>query len=169
MARSQAAGRPRATEEPDQALLGRLYPVLRRFAAVVAPIELSPDDLLQQALLLALRRQALAGYSDPEAYLKKTMLNLASNERRRLGRQRKALSRIPLVNQAQATSYPSDLSDLLRLPPVSRAVLYLAEVEDHSYSEIARLLGVSEVRARATASRARRKLRLEVGEEVHNG
>jgi hypothetical protein len=38
-------------EEPVEVLLVRLYPTLRRFAAVVAPPEVAPDDLVHDALV----------------------------------------------------------------------------------------------------------------------
>ena len=81
---------PRADTTDDE-IFRALYPQLRRFAAVVAPIEEEPDDLLQDALVETLRRHRLADLASPQAYLRRTMVNLASNHRRRLAARRRAL------------------------------------------------------------------------------
>jgi DNA-directed RNA polymerase specialized sigma24 family protein len=54
------------------------------------------------------------------------------------------------------------MADLLRLEPEARGLLYMIEVEGHSYADAAAVLGISEEAARARATRARRKLRAEV-------
>lgn len=143
----------------ERELLVRLYPTLRRFAAVVGPIEIDPDDLVQDAVVGALGRRRLDDYSDLGAYLRRSIVSLAANERRRFGRRRRALSRLAPPVNGQVASYPSDLPDLVALAPESRAVLYLAEVEGWSYLEIATLLGTTEDAARTRASRARAQLR----------
>lgn len=77
----------------DEAVFAGLYPELRRFAAVASPVELDPDDLVQDALERTLRRQSLASLANPKAYLFRVMLNLASNQRRGLMRGRLPVSR----------------------------------------------------------------------------
>jgi DNA-directed RNA polymerase specialized sigma24 family protein len=145
--------------QADGQLVAELYGRLRRFAAVVAPREMEPDDLLQEALARALRLRPLHSFEDPGAYLRRTMLNLAANARRRSGRHQRALARLARSGEPTVASYPSDLVLLGSLPPEVRAVLYLAEVEGWTYSEIARLVGCTEAAARARACRARRALR----------
>lgn len=145
-------------DRTDDALFSSLYPGLRRFAAVTAPSDLDPDDLLQEALAQTLRRQPLHALDHPAAYLRRTMVNLASNHRRSQARRRQADHRMEAVGVEQAR-YPSDLDDLDRLGPDERAALYLAEVERVPFREIAEALGCSEAAARARASRARRRLR----------
>ena len=46
--------------------------------------------------------------------------------------------------------------------PDARALLYMIEIEGHSYAEAATVLGITEEAARARAIRARRRLRAEV-------
>ena len=118
--RSGSRGRsPSGLPSADESLALELYPGLRRFAAVVAPAEVAPDDLVQEALVAVLRRGALSDLEDPGAYLRRTMLNLASNHRRRFGRARRALVRLRGGESAVAAdAYPSDLADLTRLTPV---------------------------------------------------
>src|SRR5205823_4802816 len=77
--------------EDDAAVFERLYPALRRFAAATGPIETDPDDLVQEAVSRVLRRHALTDLDDPGAYLRRTIANLASNERRGFARWRVAV------------------------------------------------------------------------------
>lgn len=147
----------------DAELFEELYPGLRRFAAVTAPRETDPDDLVQEAVARVLRRHPLSELDDPGAYLRRTIVNLASNQRRSFARWRIAVGRLGRTEEeGRAAEYDSDLADLLRVPPEGRAVLYLVEVEGRSYAETAALLGISEEAARARAVRARRRLRLDL-------
>jgi DNA-directed RNA polymerase specialized sigma24 family protein len=151
----------------DDELFGRLYPALRRFAAVVAPPETDPDDLVQEAVGRALRRGPLTALDNPGGYLRRAIVNLAANERRRLGRWRRARHRVTPGEGAlgESASYPSDVADLLRLPPATRAALWLVDVEGRSFDEVAELLGSTADALRARASRARRALRQTITEE----
>ncbi len=152
-----------AVEEPalgsasEDEVFSRVYPALRRFAAVTAP-DADPDDLVQEAVARTLRRHALADLDHPEAYLRRAIVHLASNRRRGLARRRTAIARL-VPAESELPSYSSDLADLLRLPPVARALLWLVEVEGCKYGEAAAQLGISSEAARQRASRARRELR----------
>lgn len=146
----------------DAELFEELYPGLRRFAAAVGPIEVDPDDLVQEAVARTLRQHKLTELDEPAAYLRRTIANLASNQRRGFARWRTAMNRVSRSEEGKSAEYDSDLADLLRVPPDQRAVLYLVEVEDRSYAEVAQLLGITEEAARARASRARRQLRIDL-------
>jgi DNA-directed RNA polymerase specialized sigma24 family protein len=153
--------------EEDRELIRDLYPSLCRFAAIVGSPETEPEDLVQESLYRALRRGTLTGLEHPTAYLRRSILNLVANERRGLLRLRGALSR--LNPQAGGDDcYPSDVGDLLNLPPQARAVMFLREVEGRSFAEIAEAVGCRESTARATAARARRKLHQILSEEVRD-
>ena len=65
--------------------------------------------------------------------------------------------------------YPSDLTDLLHVPPRERAVLYLSEVEGYRYAETGAMLSCSEAAARKRALRARRRLHAVLVGEVTDG
>lgn len=151
----------------DRDLIRDLYPSLRRFAAIVAPPEIEPDDLVQESLYRALRVGPLDRLTHPKAYLRRAIINALSNHRRRAGRQRAALARL-VPDRAHYDTYPTDVADLLRLPPKARAVLYLRVIEDSSYAEIGAVLGCREVTARAMVSRARRRLKDLLSEEARN-
>jgi RNA polymerase sigma-70 factor (ECF subfamily) len=161
---------PEVTQQDDGSrVFSDLYASLRRFAAVVAPVEVDPDDLLQEAVERALRHKPLTEFDDPGAYLRRTMLNLASKHRRRFAISRRAMLRFGTDSATATDAYPSDVSDLLQLPPAERAVLYLSEVEGYRYAEIGRMLGCSESAARKRALRGRRRLYVAVAGEVHGG
>lgn len=151
----------------DQALIRELYPPLRRFASVVGPAEIDPDDLVQEALLKALERGSLNELDHPGAYLRRTVFNLASNQRRLLGRRRRALVRLA-SGETYVPAYPSDVQELLRLAPKARASLYLSSIEGRTFAEVADLLGCSEASARMAASRGRHKLRRVLSEEENS-
>lgn len=155
--------------DEESRLFAELYGPLRRFAAVVGPIEMDPDDLLQEAVARVLRRHHLTDLDEPGAYLRKTMVNLASNQRRSFARERRALVKFGASTRSTGDKYPSDVDDLLGLPPQERAVLYLSEIEGYRYAEIGRLLGCSEAAARKRAMRARRRLYTQVLGEVTDG
>lgn len=146
----------------ERQTFARLYPQLRRFAAAAAAVDIDPDDLVQTALAQALSGGPLSRFDSPEAYLRRAIVNLASNERRRLGRRRRTMARYTTGwSEHTADTYPSDLTELSSLSPSTRALLYLREVEGRGYDEIATMLGVTAASARATASRALRRLRAE--------
>lgn len=143
------------------------YASLRRFAAVTGADDLDPDDLLQEALARTLRLGPLHRLEHPAAYLRRTIVHLALNHNRSKGRERRALHRLDhLATDATRDDYPSDLTDLDRLSPQDRVVLYLTEVERRPADEVAATLGVRPVTVRARASRARRRLRAVLKEEA---
>lgn len=154
------------TSPPDEDVFRPLYPAMRRFAAVAAPVDVEPEDLLQDALVQTLRRHKLGDLDDPASYLRKAMLNLASNHRRRSGTRWRALQFLAGSSATVEESYPSDLSELSWLSPRQRAVLYLSEVEGYPFASVAQMVGCSEPAARMSASRARRRLREALSGEV---
>jgi len=141
--------------------LAELYVPLRRFAAVVGSPGWEPDDLVQEAFVRAMRVRPLSEYENLGAYLRRVMLSLAINQRRRASIGRRVLERwLGGRSDAVEPTYPSDLADLLRLSPDARAVLWLVDVEGLPFREVAAIVDCSEETARARAVRARRVLRL---------
>jgi RNA polymerase sigma factor (sigma-70 family) len=152
--------------ERDDEVFARLYPALRRFAAVVRPPEEDADDLVQEALVRALAVRPLCEYDDPGAYLRTAIVRIASNHRRRLGRRQRAYVRSADAIGARNAPYPSDLDDLRRLGVRDRAVLYLVLIEGLPYAAVASTLGCTEQAARMRASRALRRLRSDLEAEI---
>jgi RNA polymerase sigma-70 factor (ECF subfamily) len=149
--------------ETDAERFRLLYPALRRLAAVAAPSDLDPDDLLQEAVTRVLARGGLADLDHPLAYLRRTIVHVASNHNRSRGRERRALDRVAGADRASAGGreavYPSDLAELDLLDPVDRTAVYLADVERLPVAEVAEAIGASTVATRARLSRARRRVR----------
>ncbi|HZP29695.1 MAG TPA: sigma-70 family RNA polymerase sigma factor [Acidimicrobiia bacterium] len=147
----------------EDARFAELYPGLRRFAAVVRPSGVDPDDLVQEALTRLLTTRPLSECDDPGAYLRTAIVRIASNHRRSLARRRVALSRMgdPELDEP---SYPSDLDELRHLSPDDRALLYLVVVEQRAHADVGRLLGCTEAAARRRFSRALRRLRTTIEE-----
>src|SRR5699024_180266 len=63
--------------------LDDLYPRLRRFAAVVAPYDMDPDDLLHEAFLRVAQTRGPGQFSGMEPYLRTTMVNLVRRHAKR--------------------------------------------------------------------------------------
>ena len=139
------------------------YQPLRRFAAVIGRWDVEPDDLVQEAFTKVLAKQP-AQIRDLGPYLRRMVVNLATDERRRFGRAASAAPKIA-TDGASSDSYPSDLSDLLSLPPRVRALLYMVEVEGQQIAPAAVAVGMSSSSARVALLRARRRLRAEMSEE----
>lgn len=147
---------------PTAATLESIYPSLRRFAAVAGSADVAPDDLVHDAIVAVLRSGKFDQLDDPASYLKRAIVNLASNERRRLGRGRRALLRAASESSGEARdAYPSDLSHLAALSPRARSVLYLHYVEGESFEQIAAVVGRRASSVRQIATRARRQLRVQ--------
>jgi RNA polymerase sigma-70 factor (ECF subfamily) len=149
-------------DERERELITSLYPSLRRIAAVAGSVDVEPDDLVQEALMRTLRKGPISDLDNPLAFLRKTIVNLASNQRRSLGRKRRVFDRLSL-EEGWLPSYPADIEAILDLPPRQRAILYLVEVEDVPYAEAAEQLGMTTVAARALANRARKRARAALG------
>ena len=147
----------------DLEALRAQYEPLRRFAAVIGRWDVEPDDLVQEAFAKVLTRQP-AQIRDLGPYLRRMVVNLATDERRRFGRASDAAPKIA-TDGASTDTYPSDLSDLLGLPPRVRALLYMVEVEGQPIASAAEAVGMSSGNARVALLRARRRLRAELSKE----
>jgi RNA polymerase sigma-70 factor (sigma-E family) len=153
----------RAVGELDRFLSERAD-LLMRTAVLLTGSRDAGQDLLQTALERLLRHwHALEG--DPEAYLRRTLYNLAADGFRRRGRLQRKLLLLRAETQAPADATAVvDLRDalvrlLLQLPPRQRAVLVLRYWEQLTEAEIAAVLGWPEGTVKSAASRGLRRLR----------
>ncbi len=154
-------------ERWDPGQLERLreqYEPLRRFAAVIGRWDVEPDDLVQEAYAKVLMKHP-SEIRDLAPYLRRMVVNLATDERRRVGRAATFAPKLA-TDGASVDSYPSDLSDLLGLPARVRALLYMVEVEGQQIGPAAEAVGMSSGNARVALLRARRRLRAELSEEL---
>jgi len=154
-------GTESAPQSPDlqYRVFEELYPSLRRFAAVVADLDMDPDDLVHDALAATLRRQNLSELRHPAAYLKQAIYHAAVTHRRRGARIRGFVNR-QTAEAVETDHYPSDLAILDTLGPLDRAVIFMADVEGQPHEVIAQELGLTAGAVRKRASRARKRLRL---------
>jgi DNA-directed RNA polymerase specialized sigma24 family protein len=145
--------------------LRELYAPLRRFAAVVGRWDVDPDDLVQNAFAKVLSRHS-SDIRDLGPYLRRTIVNLATDERRRASRANNVLRRVgsPVT---PTDTYPSDLEDLMRVQPRVRALLYLVEIEGQPIADAAEVVGMTNASARVALMRARRRLRAELTMEAN--
>lgn len=160
-------GVPERIASEDTALVAGLYEDARRFAAVVAPWDMDPDDVLHAALVGVLRRGRLYETNDPPAYLRRAVVNEVRSEMRRRKSQRRTTTLVRASTPPSAEGeYPSDLADLMQLRPVARAVIYLHDVEGLPFDKVASAIGITAGNARVTAARARRRLRTALAREA---
>ena len=156
-----------------------LYPALRRFAAAVGPADIDPDDLVQEALVKTMRAHAPDEIADLGAYVRAAVVRLRSNEKRRLGRLRRVITRLGTSPDASSVarddgaleaSSGGDIDVLESLGERDRAAVYLSVVEGRSSEEVAAVIGGSAGAARTRVSRALRHLRAEmIAMEVSDG
>lgn len=152
-------------QRSDAEIIFDLYDGLVRFAAVVARVADDPDDLVHDALVRTIERSPLAELDNPQAYVRRAILNLASNRRRSLARRLRAVTRLA-SSELVEDHYPSDALALLDLAPQTRAVIWLADVEGCSFADIAAALDISQASARQRASRGRKQLRTQISLDI---
>jgi DNA-directed RNA polymerase specialized sigma24 family protein len=145
--------------------LRELYEPLRRLAAVIGRFDVDPDDLVQNAYAKVLARNP-GEIRELGPYLRRMIVNLATDERRRSTRATGLVQRIG-PSETGTDCYPSDLEDLRRVQPKVRALLYLVEIERQPVGEAAELVGMSNSGARVALMRARRRLRAELTLEAN--
>jgi RNA polymerase sigma factor (sigma-70 family) len=152
--------------ETESTLIAGLYPSLRAFASVVAPVKEDPNDLVQEALVRTLRGGPISRLEHPKPYLRTAIYHLAVSAQRHWAAERGALVRIETA--PEEPHYSWQVEELLQLTPKARTVVYLRVIEGMSHDEIAALLGCSTSSVRKTASRAKRQLRRLLAEEVND-
>ena len=148
--------------------LQTLLPDLSRFARALTRNEDDAHDLVQDCVERALGRWHL---KRSDGNLKAWLFTILSTEfingRRRFARRGPAQSidELPIepgiAEDQEQNLYVRDVMDGIdRLPPDHRAVILLVGVEDMSYEDAARTLGVPIGTVMSRLSRARERLRL---------
>ena len=153
----------------------KCIPALRRYASALLRDRQEVDDLVHDCLMRALDRlHTRRDEGDLRAWLFAIMHNLFISRIRRIKR-RGVTEPIDTADTA-VLGQRANQEDLLRrmdlmraldeLPEDQRSVLLLVAVEDLSYAEAARVLGVPIGTVMSRLSRARGKLRRSMGEEA---
>jgi len=156
-------GADRTTAELEGFLAERADHLLRTAVLLTGSRE-AGEDMLQTAVERLLRRWR--GFDgDPEAYLRRTLCNLATDGYRRAGRWRHKERLLQNgLRQTQDVTGEVDLRDalvrlLLQLPMRQRTVLVLRYWEQLTDAETAALLGCAEGTVKSAASRGLARLR----------
>jgi len=149
----------------NRTLVVEQLPGLRRYARSLTGDAWAADDLVQDTLERACAKwQLWVAGSDLRAWLFTLMHNIHVNQRRAA---RVALNSVNIDDveaelhaPASSPDDPLDLNRCLqRLPADQRAVLLLVTLEDVSYEEAAKVLGVPVCTVMSRLSRARSRLR----------
>ncbi len=157
--------------DPD-ALLEPLIPALRRYAFALLRDHEAADDLVQDTLERALSRWRLRRPDgDLRAWLFTLQRNLFINDWRQRQRRGPHASLDDVAPPATAAQQEAGLevqdvlAALYQLPEEQKSLLLLVGVEDFSYDDAARILGVPMGTVMSRLSRGRQKLRsiLETG------
>jgi len=116
-----------------RASLRPIYVDLRRLAAVVAPPDVEPDDLVQAAVAQVLASGQWPKIHDHRGYLVRAMVRASPHLRGHILE--------PIGGEVTlVASYPPELG---ALDPTTRGLLYLVEVEEYLVDEAAGLIGCS--------------------------
>ncbi|MDB5368595.1 MAG: polymerase subunit sigma-24 [Roseomonas sp.] len=150
--------------DPIRAALPALLPDLRAFARFLARDAALADDLVQEAMVRALRAEAqwVPGTS-VRAWLFHILRNVFLEQLRRRGTERRALERMPepggnVVPQEEHGEV-NDLSRALQaLPLAQREALILVGAHGLSHEEAATICGVPVGTVKARVARARMAL-----------
>lgn len=139
-------------------------PRLRRYARALAGDRNAADDLVQDTLERAWTKLYLYRRgTDLRAWLFTVMHNVYVNQRRAARSSTSLDDEMPELAQAARETDTLVLRDLdaaiRRLPPDQREVLLLVALEDMSYVEAARVLGIPIGTVMSRLARAREKLR----------
>lgn len=153
-------------ESFDEFVRARL-PQLLGFARALTGSEHAAADLVQDALERCLPRWSRIASDNPDAYVRRVIVNRNISVWRRLRRER-------LTDATPDEGHLDSGTDLdlwraiARLPAQQRAVVALRYYEDLSEAEIARVLGCSPGTVKSQASRALTKLRTLLPQEETN-
>jgi len=149
----------------DSVALANELPRLRRYARALVGERAAADDLVQDTLERAWSRAAQwRPGSDLRAWLFGIMHNLRVDQLRRPGLVTRSIDDEDLVVPSRPTQTDAlevrDLeSALAGLPEEQRAVLLLVGLEEMSYDEVARTLGIPSGTVMSRLARGRERLR----------
>ncbi|GAA5146215.1 SigE family RNA polymerase sigma factor [Nocardioides marinquilinus] len=149
-------------------------PGLLRLAFTLTGDAADAEDVVQEALSRALPRWSrIAGLDDPDAYVRRMVVNAHTSRWRAWRRKVSPVERVAdLADRPVDDARGLDPDDSRRLwtacralPEVQRTAVVLRYYEQLDYAEIAALTGVREGSVRSRVSRGLAALRAELGED----
>ena len=157
----------RATQDFDEWVASR-GPRLLRLAYVLTGNRTDAEDVVQEALSRALPRWSrIAGLDDPDAYVRRMVVNAHTSGWRKFRRRESPVSEPQLtatVDGPDVAEHDMLWRACLRLPADHRTAVVLRFYEQLEYAEMAELTGVREGTLRSRVSRGVAALRSELGE-----
>jgi RNA polymerase sigma-70 factor (sigma-E family) len=152
-----------ASDEEFEEFVAAALPRLLRFAHVLTGNSAAAEDLVQTALVRSWRAWRLGRIDDPQAFVRKVMVNSYASWHRRHGGRETAVASPPEKMIAEDEARRIDDRDvmcraLLALPPRQRAVIVLRYYEELSELEIAAVMAISPGTVKSQAARALRRL-----------
>jgi RNA polymerase sigma-70 factor (sigma-E family) len=143
----------------DEFVVGRSAALLRT-AVLLTGDRYDAEDLVQTALLRTARHWPRA-LENPDAYVRRVLVNLAYDRSRQRRRHPEVPGDVPdrAVDAGQGEDRDELLRMLAELPARQRATVVLRFWEDLSVAETATLLGCSEGTVKSTTSKALANLR----------
>lgn len=145
-------------------------PALLRLALALTGNTADAEDVVQDALSRALPRWSrIASLDDPDAYVRRMVVNAHTSWWRRFRRRESPTSSVVLPGSVAGPSVDFDEHRRVwlacqALPEAQRTAVVLRYYEQLEYAEIAALTGVREGSVRARVSRGLASLRLALGE-----
>ena len=156
----------------DYELIVPYIPNLRRYARALVGDRDGADDLVQDTLERAVRKFHLWRPGDLRAWLFSIMHNVFVNQLKA----RRIAPDVEIDDTFPAPSSPvtsMDLQDLQRalgtLAPEQREVVLLVALEDMSYADVSRALGIPMGTVMSRLSRGRERLRRAMAGETRTG
>lgn len=160
-------------------LVLRFSPMLLTVARRYCSNRLSPEDILQEALINILNNieQFDPKKGNLEGWMRRIVINLALRKQERKYFSNELFIQEELTEPAiDAAIYEKlDAEDLMKtidetLPDAYRKIFYLAVVDGYGHQEIAELMGITSSTSRSKLTRAKKLLRLKLTEQklLHN-
>jgi len=151
------------SDEEFAEFVSAALPRLLRFGLVLTGNPATAEDLVQTALARSWRAWRLHSIEDPQAFVRKVMVNsYASWYRLMATREALAASAAQTTVIADEATRVDDRDAvwraLLTLPPKQRTVIVLRYYEELSESEIAAVMGTTTGTVKSQAARALRRL-----------
>lgn len=142
-------------------------PSLLRLAYLLTGSRAEAEDVVQDALSRALPRWSrISSLEDPDAYVRRMVVNGHTSMWRRFRRREQPVERLPEAVGRDATAMSDDHLVLwqacLRLPEDQRVAVVLRFYEQREYADLAALLGVAEGTVRSRVSRGIAALRADL-------
>lgn len=144
----------------------REYPAVATLTMVLTRSRAAAEDITQDAFLRAHRDWGrVAGFDNPEGWVRRVATNLAMSRFRRMRAETRALLRLqpPSAVDAMTPESSEFWDEVRRLPSRQAQVVALHYVEDRQVDDIAEVLGISPGSVKTHLHRAREALAARFG------